>query len=297
MIAARSDHESSPISLAIAFPVIGLSFVVSGLIAWTLRPDERHGPAARPRRLLWMLSALWEANNGWVYGLGAFVGSLFLAAFVHLMLAFPDGRLGTRLERRTVIAVWVIAFLANVLPALFTRHASDCDDCPANPYVIHDSKSVADALQAIFTVVGGVIFVGVVVLLDPSLAAATQAQRRILGPVYLSGGIAAALVAALFVVSLVLRPGGNVLGVVAFIAFGTVPLFFLAGLLRDRLYRAAARLLREVPDEPTPEQAQEGLRTSSATRRCTSSPGSTSSTATSTPAGTRSSSCRTRLAA
>ena len=52
----------------------------------------------------------------------------------------------------------------------------------------------------------------------------------------------------------------NVLGVLAFVSFGTVPLFFLAGLLRTRLYRAAARLLREVPDDPTPEEIQSGLR-------------------------------------
>jgi PAS domain S-box-containing protein len=261
MIAARSDHESSPISLAIAFPVIGLSFVVSGLIAWTLRPANGTGRLLVLVGFMWMLSALWEANEGWVYGLGAFAGSLFLAAFVHLMLAFPDGRLGTKLERRTVVAVWLIAFLANVLPALFTRHTSDCDDCPANPYVIHDSKSVADAFEALFTVVGGAIFIGVIVLLIRRWRGATQAQRRVLGPVYLSGGIAAALVGALFVVASFSDRSGNVLGVVAFIAFGTVPLFFLAGLLRDRLYRAAARLLREVPDEPSPEQAQEGLRT------------------------------------
>ena len=70
------------------------------------------------------------------------------------MLAFPDGRLRTRLERRTVVAVWAIAFVADVLPALFTRHSSDCDDCPDNPYLIHDSKSTADALQAFFTIVG-----------------------------------------------------------------------------------------------------------------------------------------------
>jgi len=165
VIAARSDHESSPISLAIAFPMIGLSFVVSGLIAWTLRPTNGTGRLLVLVGFTWMLSALWEANEGWVYGLGAFAGSLFLAAFVHLMLAFPDGRLGTKLERRTVVAVWFIAFLANVLPALFTRHTSDCDDCPANPYVIHDSKSVADAFEALFTVVGGAIFIGVIVLL------------------------------------------------------------------------------------------------------------------------------------
>ncbi|MGE5275135.1 MAG: PAS domain S-box protein [Verrucomicrobiota bacterium] len=260
VIGAISNHESSPISLAIAFPLIGLSFVVSGLIAWTLRPDNGTGRLLVAVGLLWMLSALWEANNGWLYGLGAFAGSLFLAAFVHLMLAFPSGRLATRLERGTVIAVWVIAVVANVLPTLFTKHSSDCKDCPDNPYLIRDSKPVADTLQVFFSVLGLVIFAGVVVLLIRRWRRATQAQRRILGPVYLSGGVATALVAALFVVSSFSDRSGNVLGVVTFIAFGTVPLFFLAGLLRDRLYRPAARLLREVPDEPSPEEVQAGLR-------------------------------------
>ena len=89
---------------------------------------------------------------------------------------------------------------------------------------------------------------------------ATRAQRRILGPVYLSGGITIGLVATLFALGSFSGTVQNVLGVVAFISFGTVPLFFLAGLLRTRLYRAAARLLREVPDDPTPEEIQAGLR-------------------------------------
>ncbi len=260
VLAATSDHESQAAWVAIAYPLIGLSFVVSGLIAWTLRPENGTGRLLVLVGGLWMLSSLWEANAGWLYGLGAFAGSIFLAAFVHLMLAFPDGRLGTTLERRLIGALWVTAFLANALPAIFTRHTSDCDDCPDNPYRVVDSRSAADTLQAFFTVVGVVIFVGVIVLLIRRWRRASPAQRRILGPVYLTGGAAAALVAAAFVVGSFTNEAGDVLGVVAFLSFGTVPLFFLAGLLRDRLYRPAARLLREVPDEPTPEQAQEGLR-------------------------------------
>jgi PAS domain S-box-containing protein len=259
-LSATSDHESSAISIAIAFPLIGFSFVISGLIAWTLRPGNGTGRLLVLVGFLWMLSSLWEANDSWVYGLGALVGSLFLAAFVHLMLAFPDGRLGSLLERRLIGALWLTAFLANALPAVFTKRTSDCNDCPDNPYVITDNHSVADGLEVFFTVVGGVIFLAVVVLLIRRWRRASPAQRHILGPVYLSGGLATALVAALFVVGSISEEAGNVLGVAAFVAFGTVPLFFLAGLLRDRLYRPAARLLRLVPDEPTPEQAQEGLR-------------------------------------
>src|SRR5262249_20164746 len=83
---------------------------------------------------------------------------------------------------------------------------------------------------------------------------------RILGPVYFSGGVAIILVTALFLVSSFSNSAGNVLGVVAFTAFGLVPLFFLAGLLQTRLSRPGPRLLREVPDEPTPEEIQVGLR-------------------------------------
>jgi PAS domain S-box-containing protein len=259
-LAAFSDHDSSAVSVAVFYPVIGLSFVISGLIAWTLRPTNGTGRLLVLVGFLWMLSSLWEANEGWAYGLGAFVGSLFLAAFVHLLLAFPDGRLGSALERRLIVTVWVTAFLANALPAIFTKHTSDCDGCPDNPFVVVDSKSTADVLQAFFTVVGGVVFLGVLVLLIRRWRRASPAQRRILGPVYLSGGAAAALVGLLFVVGSISDKAGNVVAVFAFIAFGAVPLFFLAGLLRDRLYRPAARLLRAVPDEPTPEQAQEGLR-------------------------------------
>jgi PAS domain S-box-containing protein len=259
-LAASSGHDSSAISVAVFYPAIGLSFVVSGLIAWTLRPTNGTGRLLVLVGFLWMLSSLWEANAGWAYGLGAFIGSLFLAAFVHLLLAFPDGRLGSALERRLIATLWLTALLANALPAIFRKHASGCDGCPDNPYVVVDSKSTADAIETFFTVLGGVIFLGVLVLLIRRWRRASHAQRRILGPVYLSGGAAAGLVGLLFVVGSISNDAGNVVAVVAFVAFGAVPLFFLAGLLRDRLYRPAARLLRAVPDEPTPEQAQEGLR-------------------------------------
>jgi PAS domain S-box-containing protein len=260
VLVATSDHESNAVANGVVYPVIGLSFVISGLIAWTLRPANGTGWLLVLVGFLWMVSALWEANDEWVYGLGALVGSLFLAAFVHLMLAFPDGRLGSPLERRLIGALWVTAFLATALPAVFRKDTPDCKDCPDNPYLIVHNKSLANGLEVFFTVLGGVIFLGVLVLLIRRWQRASPARRRILGPVYLSGGLAAGLVAVLFVVGSFSDEARNVLGVVAFLTFGTVPLFFLAGLLRDRLYRPAARLLREVPDEPTPEQAQEGLR-------------------------------------
>ena len=260
VLSLLSDHQSSPVVVAILYPVLSLSFGISGLVAWSIRPENGTGRLMVLVGVLWMVTALDLANTGWISALGSIFGGLFLAAFVHLMLAFPEGRLGTRAERRLIVGLWVTAFLANASPVVFDHASRDCDTCPRNPIVVSQQPGVADALESIFTVIGALIFIGVVVLLVRRWWQATPAQRRVLGPVYLSGGITTFLVASLFVVGSISTKATDVLAVFTFIAFGTVPLFFLFGLLRDRLYRAAARLLREVPDEPTPDEAQEGLR-------------------------------------
>ncbi len=126
--------------------------------------------------------------------------------------------------------------------------------------MIADRPGLAGVLEDLFLALGVVIFLAVVVLLADRWRRGSEAQRRVLGPVYLSGGVTLALVGALFAVGAVSNVADQVLAVAAFSTFGTVPLFFLAGLLRARLYRAGARLLREVPDHPTAEEIQTGFR-------------------------------------
>jgi PAS domain S-box-containing protein len=260
LMAERSNHESNPTVMAVILPLIGVVFAISGLIARTIRPQNDTGLLLALVGLLWLFNVFWESNSRWALGLAAVFGSLFLGAFVHLMLAYPEGRLGSALERRLITGLWLTAFLAGALPAVFSRHFEGCKGCPDNPFLIADQDQFANALRGVFTVVGFVIFVGVIVLIVRRWRQATPAQRRILGPVYFSGGVAIVLVTALFLVSSFSNSAGNVLGVVAFTAFGLVPLFFLAGLLQTRLSRPGPRLLREVPDEPTPEEIQIGLR-------------------------------------
>lgn len=257
---ALSNHEDHPAVVAVIYPVIALSFVVSGLVAWTLRPDNGAGRLLTLVGFLWMVEALWESNTAVVYGFAEVFGSLFLAAFVQLMLAFPDGKLATRLERRLIAGLWVTALLAQLLPALVDPRANDCKKCPDNPLSVVDRHGAASAFEAVFAGIGIVIFVGVVALLVLRWRRATTAQRRILGPVYLSGGVTLVLVGALFGVNYASPTAAGVLAIAAFVTFGTVPLLFLVGLLRMRLYRAGARLLREVPDHPTPEEIQTSFR-------------------------------------
>src|SRR5919204_5854549 len=91
VLVARSNHESHPIVLAVLYPVIALSFVVSGLIAWTIHAGNGTGRLLALVGFLWMVGALWESDTPVVFGLATIFGSLFLAAFLHLMLTFPEG--------------------------------------------------------------------------------------------------------------------------------------------------------------------------------------------------------------
>jgi len=54
--------------------------------------------------------------------------SLVLAAFVHLVLAYPAGRLATRLDRLIVVCGYTLAVVANVLTLMFDPHPA-CAKC------------------------------------------------------------------------------------------------------------------------------------------------------------------------
>ena len=91
-----SDHvENLAAFLSLALTV-GLSFLVSGVIALWRRPDNRTGFLLVLVAYFWFLGALAESDNDWIFTLGLLVSSLVLGAFVHLMLAYPTGRLQGR---------------------------------------------------------------------------------------------------------------------------------------------------------------------------------------------------------
>ena len=88
-----SDHEDNKgafLSLALT---VGLSFLVSGVLALWRRPENRTGALLVAVAYFWFLGGLTLSNDDWVFTLGVLVNSLALGAFVHLLLGFPTGRL------------------------------------------------------------------------------------------------------------------------------------------------------------------------------------------------------------
>src|SRR3954463_6821200 len=99
-----SDHESQKAIAAILSPLIGLAFIGTGAFAWWRRPLNRFGLLMTAVGFAWFLGGLTESNNSLVYTLGSYIGPLYLVLVIHMVLAFPTGRLETR-ESRLIMLV------------------------------------------------------------------------------------------------------------------------------------------------------------------------------------------------
>ena len=226
--------------------VIGWSFVGTGLYAWSQRPDNRIGLLMTAVGLSWFLNPLEFSDNQFLFVIGGVFGELPLALLGHMLLAFPDGRLHSRAERRVVAAGYFTATVLE-LPAYFfyqTENADQCHGCPANPLLVHENMTLASISAFTLNAVGCAVVVALIVLMRKRWQRSTPAQRRGLGPVMLAGGLAFTGFATLFAAFVVTGSGSTGLQAVMYMAalvlFASVPFAFLTGFMRMKLSRADA---------------------------------------------------------
>jgi signal transduction histidine kinase len=103
-LVAASDHETNKALTLVLGPFVGLSFIGVGLFAWSRRPENRVGALMTAVGFAWFLGALSESNTSTIYTAGILLSSLYAAVIVHLLLAFPSGRLEGRGPRAIVAA-------------------------------------------------------------------------------------------------------------------------------------------------------------------------------------------------
>ncbi len=238
-------------------------WIATGLVAWQRRPGNRVG--------LLMVAAGFADLSGQLYWnaslpylLFTTLESLQIVIFIHLFLAFPSGRLETRLERRFVTFAYGAWLVLAPLGQLFrdTRTEPDnCPRCPTNPFLVVDSDAVAGPFGAgVDALVLGLVAV-TVVLLVRKVRRASPATRRAVKPVLLASTIAIAALGLLGVADVF----GSDLGVAVFeeingIAFLAIPIAFVVGLLRTRLQRSAvADLVVELGSLTRPDDVRDAL--------------------------------------
>jgi signal transduction histidine kinase len=210
-----------------------------------------------------LASSLYEANHALPFTLGNLLGSLFIAAFVHLLLAYPVGTLISRRGRAIVVSAYATAFLAPLLDSMFPeRHTCKPHACPDNLVFVSHNHAAHVAETAVWTTVAVLLFASAFALLIGRWRRATPAMRRQLRPVYLAGGLSVLLLAIGFIVTPFSGVGNTIVSVALIVTFTAVPFLFLAGLLGTTLARSAGvgTIFSAVPERASPGEVQEGLR-------------------------------------
>jgi PAS domain S-box-containing protein len=263
VLTVASNHGSNPVLSTVLALLVSLSFIAAGLVAWSRRPDNDVGRLMVATGFAWFFNPLTLANEAWLFTIASALQALVLAVFVHLLLAFPTGRLETRFERVIVGLAYPAAILANVTQLLVTRKPNtSCDpDVCRNTFLVEDSHAASTALSAFWDFVGIALIAAAVVVLVRRWRNATPAGRRVLWPVLLSGTVTIVLLAIGFALDRVSTSASNGVASLGLLVFITVPYFFLWGLARSRLARADLGLLyAEIPEHPTAHEVDSAFR-------------------------------------
>jgi len=261
---ATSDHEQHPEQAIALVLFVSSSFILAGLIGWTRRPQNRTGGLMVGVGFGVLIGVLGEANHSIPFTLGALFGSLFIAAFVHLLLAYPSGHLLSRRARVIVGAGYTIAFLAPLAESMFAaRETCKPHACPDNLVLVSHDHAAHVVATTVWTATSVLLFAAVVMLLLGRWRETTPGLRRILRSVYLFGGLSIVLLAIGFVVTPFSGVGAIFVSVALIATFTTVPFIFLAGLLGTAIARGAGvgAIFSSVPERASPGEVQEGLRT------------------------------------
>jgi signal transduction histidine kinase len=244
--------------------VVGWGFVWVGLYAWARRPDNRVGMLMAGTGFAWFLSALSFSDVPLIFTIGQLFGSLFFAVVMHLLLAFPSGRLQSRLERRIVVAAYLLTTVVVAPLWLFAdAEALDCESCPENVLLVDPNESLVTTMTSVLNI-GGIALIGaVLVILVRRWRRASAGQRRLLVPVYSAG----AAVIVLLIVTVGLQASGadtwtlDIFWIASLVPFGLVPYMFLATLVRARMIQTGAvgKLIARLGETPGRGQLRDEL--------------------------------------
>jgi signal transduction histidine kinase len=171
--------------------VAGWTMIGAGWFVWWRRGGRRSGLLLAMAGMAWFV-AEWD-NPGIAVGMAFTVGlaahALAPAVVAHAVMAYPFGRLSSRLERLAVGLAYVDgALVLGLLPALFfDPRRQACSLCPPNLLLLDSRPGMFEALNVWGLWLGVVWTIGIAALCVWRLARSSPPLRRVTGPVLLGG--------------------------------------------------------------------------------------------------------------
>jgi signal transduction histidine kinase len=219
-----------------ALPAAAAAIYLSvGVLAWSRRPSSGIGALLTAGAATLLLAGMINTDRAVLIAVGRVTATVILAVVVHLLVAFPTGRLTSRPSRVLVATAYVTAIVLEAPLYLFSAFPS-----PYDALQVADRPDLVRAGELLQRGVGLVVVGVTAAVLVRRLHGATIGQRRVLLPLYVYG-----VVAVLFV-PLTASMVGPLLGwtavttfVVQAVLLMLIPVAFGASILRGGFARTA----------------------------------------------------------
>ena len=245
--------------------LVGWSFGLGGLIAWRRRPGNRIGPLMVATGLAWLSSVLTDSPDDAVFTVGLVVSSVWPALLLHLLLAYPSGRLD-RVGRIIVGIAYADTVGHTLLQLPFTQPRLEPNGASphsaSNLLLVSHHPDLVSALESIAATIGVGLILASLVVVWRRWRGAVPAMRRVLAPVYVTGAVAIGVILVVLVITAVFGLSSRTSFYAYALAFTAVPLGYLYGVLQTRLDRSAAveTLFTRLPEQYAPGGLRQALR-------------------------------------
>ena len=199
-------------------------WTIAGVLAWWRRPRNAIGPLIIVGAVAVFLGGI--ANLG--VPLLVFLGSVFatspLAVAVHLLLAFPSGRLRGWASTATVVAAYLVAVGFDLFLALLPPSA----------------EALVGVIRTAQPILGATVMLCTAVILIRRLIAADGPHRRVLLPLFAYGIVVVIAIPVIPFISRQLGGDGVVSGATQLALYAGLPVAFLIGVLVGGFTRTTA---------------------------------------------------------
>lgn len=215
----------------LAFPVVAWIYLGAGIAAWARRPGSRVGVLLTTGGSFWLLAGLANTADPVLAGVGLATATIPVAVVLHVLLAFPSGRLRDPRARRLVAAGYVTTTVLQAPVWLWD---------PASTWAVADRPDLLATGRALNAATAFVVIGATAVLLVRRLRAAPAVDRPVLAPLYLYGGGAIVTVVVAGNLRRVVEVDPLAVFWVQIAVLAGVPIAFAAGVLRGGFARTAA---------------------------------------------------------
>ncbi|TKV60761.1 sensor histidine kinase [Nakamurella flava] len=170
--------SGQPTSYMVFYTAVCWLWVVTGVFAWWRRPSNGMGALMVWGGITLNLAAASSSAAIPVATVGAVFATAPLSVMVHLLHAFPSGRVRGRASRLTVIAGYLVCFVLQIPLYAFDPAAAGL------PWFVADRPDLLEIGTVVQALSGTAVMVATTVILAVRLRRAQPFQRRVLIPLF-----------------------------------------------------------------------------------------------------------------